>query len=166
MALSDVLSAGLPVIASDLGALRERVLSDPLGRLGWTFDPWDPATLARVVSELCAQRTLVDDAATRVRSRAVRTDADMARDHVTIWRELARARLAPDERALTGALGVFREGEQLARRTGRSTLGRMVKRLRGSLFYQDLPLRRLISERRRKAVEHAVSALLTRTKKR
>src|SRR6185312_11062282 len=132
---------------------------------GWTFDPWEPETLAKIVSELCAHRSLVDDAAGRVRSRAVRTDADMARDHVAIWRELAALRVPSRDRESYGALGAFREGEQLARRAGRSTLGRMVNRLRGSLFYQDLPLRRLVSEPRRKAIEHAVTALLTRSKK-
>jgi hypothetical protein len=163
LALSDVLSAGLPVLASHLGALAERVTEESLG---WTFDPWAPETLAAVISRLCADRTLVDDARARVRSRAVRTDADMASDHVKLWQALAAAPRSHSAGADGLALSLFREGERRAHGATRSLLFPLVARLRGTLFYQDLRLRGLVSENRRKAVERAVSRLFSRARRR
>jgi glycosyltransferase involved in cell wall biosynthesis len=163
LALSDVLSAGLPVLASDLGALAERVTEESLG---WTFDPWVPGTLASVVSRLCADRTLVDDARARVRSRAVRTDADMARDHVRLWHALSAAPRSRPAGTSVLALTLYREGERRAQGASRALLFPLVARLRGTLFYQDLRLRGLVSESRRKAVERVVTSLFARARRR
>ena len=163
LALSDVLSAGLPALVSDLGALAERVNEESLG---WTFDPWVPETLSAVVSRLCADRTLVDEARARVRSRAVRTDVDMARDHVTLWHALAASPARREAGTDVLAMALYREGERRARGATRSWLFPFVARLRGTLFYQDLRLRGLVSESRRKAVERVVSGLFSRARRR
>jgi glycosyltransferase involved in cell wall biosynthesis len=164
LALSDVLGAGLPVLASNLGALAERV---DARALGWTFDPFVPATLERIVSHLCEDRRLVDEAAARVRSAPVRTDVDMTNDHARLWQELAaRPATPPSSIPSAEATALFIRGEGAARSRGEQRLEKLVARLRETAFYRDLPLRRLLSEQRRKAFEQTVGSLLARARRR
>ena len=46
----EAMFAGIPVIATDVGSVREQI--EP-GRTGWVVPPEDPAALAHAIEELC-----------------------------------------------------------------------------------------------------------------
>jgi glycosyltransferase involved in cell wall biosynthesis len=162
LVLSELVAAGLPVIASDLGALGERVRD---GRLGWTFDPWAPAGFAALVGRLARGRAEIDEVAAHVRATPHRSEGDMARDHAALYDELAR-RGGPDagepvgSPSLDAALLAFQRGVAAAGERSPSRVEALVGRLRRTDFYRDLPLRRLLPEKTRKKVEGAMSQLL------
>ncbi len=157
LTLSEVLAIGLPVIASDLGALGERVRRD---RLGWVFDPWDPRTLARVVVDVERERSAIEFFARRIRERPLRTEAQMARDHADIVRSLVALGPKPhDEPALRRARAEYSEGTVRARRSRRSLLARAVLRLRRSDAYRDLRLRKILPEQTRHSIELAAARI-------
>jgi glycosyltransferase involved in cell wall biosynthesis len=83
----EALAAGVPVIASAVGALSEIV-----GTAGILVEPGDPARLATAIAAVWAD---VDPypgllAAARERATAHRTWADVARETRAIWAEVAR----------------------------------------------------------------------------
>jgi glycosyltransferase involved in cell wall biosynthesis len=163
LTLSEVVAAGLPVLASDLGALGERVRE---GGLGFVFDPWAPHAFGRLVARLSRDRAELEAAAARVRALPVRTEVDMAEDHAALWAALARdrrsRRLAPalDAHERGEALRTFRDGEARAAAQRKdvvaSTLAAVARAVRRSDAYRDLPLRRLLPERARKRIEAAM----------
>jgi glycosyltransferase involved in cell wall biosynthesis len=162
LALSEIVAAGLPVVASDLGALGERVRE---GGLGWTFDPWAPGTLHDVLRTLTGDRVAIDAAARRVRALPHRTEADMVRDHAAVWADVAAthatmhaARPAATTSDETAALAAYREGERAAAARRPSRAERLVSALRKTDFYRDLSLRRLLSEQTRRSVEESMAA--------
>jgi glycosyltransferase involved in cell wall biosynthesis len=87
LAALDALAAGVPVVASAIGALPEIV-----GGAGVLVEPGDPARLATAIravwSDDALHGTLV--AATRDRPHADRTWADVARETRAIWSQVAR----------------------------------------------------------------------------
>jgi GT2 family glycosyltransferase/glycosyltransferase involved in cell wall biosynthesis/septal ring factor EnvC (AmiA/AmiB activator) len=109
--LTEAWAAGIPVLASRLGALEERIERDGGG---WLFDINDPAgTYARIleiVADVDGYRTQQNQAiAAAERSRSI---ADMAFDYAAVYAGLANARRPfvsgysrPGERALR--VGVF-----------------------------------------------------------
>lgn len=171
LALSEVTAAGLPVMGANLGALGERTAEDGLG---WTFDPFDPAAFANLVAELVADRARVDAAATRVEALPVRTESDMAADHVALWASLAGAPAdskndAPNSQDMptSDALdALFAEGVRNAAAHPESRLEQWVRAVRQSEFYRDLPLRRVLSESTRHAVDEALARLAARRRRR
>jgi glycosyltransferase involved in cell wall biosynthesis len=160
LVLSEVMAAGLPVIASDLGALPERVVRQGLG---WTFDPWAPATLSALILDLSTNRGRVDEAAARVRARPHRSEEAMADDHVALWTALRGLPGRTREEPGRSARGPWIRGAELAARGRSARLARLaglVATLRRSDFYRDFPLRRALPESTRKTVEAAVARLL------
>jgi glycosyltransferase involved in cell wall biosynthesis len=83
----DALAAGVPVVASAVGALPEVV-----GRAGILVDPGDPARLATAIRSLWTDDALHAGlvAAARERAEASRTWADVARDTRAVWARVAR----------------------------------------------------------------------------
>jgi glycosyltransferase involved in cell wall biosynthesis len=163
LVLSELIAAGLPVIASDLGALGERVRE---GRLGWTFDPWAPAEFAAIVGRLARGRAEIDELAAHVRAVPHRSEGDMARDHAVLFEELAQkgnVRDDEDDQASgsgpDSALAAYRRGVAALASRPPSRLADLVDRLRRTDFYRDLPLRRLLPEKTRKKVEAAMSQI-------
>lgn len=153
LTLSEVTAIGLPVVASDLGALGERVRTEALG---WLFDPWEPSTLRRALSEATSERGLVDAAAERVRARPVRTEVDMARDHADLVRAVAALGPRPGgegplERSRLEA--AYASGAALAAKEKPSLLARAAHVLRKTDMYRDLRLRTLLPEKTRLAIE-------------
>lgn len=160
LTLSELLAIGLPVIASDLGALGERVRRD---RLGWVFDPWDPRTLARVLVDVEKERSAIEFFARRIRERPLRTEAEMARDHAEVVRSLVALGPKPhDERRLDGARAEYAAGQARARKRRRSVLARAVVRLRRSDAYRDLRLRKILPEETRHSIELAAARIFCR----
>jgi glycosyltransferase involved in cell wall biosynthesis len=159
LTLSEVTSAGVPVMASDLGALGERVRRSGLG---WNFDPWDGESFRRLLSGLERDRGEIDRVAAHVRGLERRTEEAMVAEYSDLWAKLAglprRAR-AVDQRK---AMDSFAAGTRLsvARRPGR--LGRAINRFRESDFYRDLRLRQLLPVDARKRIEHAALRLAAR----
>ena len=87
IAALDAMAAGVPVVASAIGALPEIV-----GPAGVLVEPGDPARLATAIravwSDDALHETLV--AATRERADGARTWADVARETRAVWAEVAR----------------------------------------------------------------------------
>lgn len=83
----EALAAGVPVIASAVGALPEIV-----GTAGILVEPGDPARLATAIAAVWADADPypVIVAAARERANAHRTWADVARETRSIWAEVAR----------------------------------------------------------------------------
>jgi glycosyltransferase involved in cell wall biosynthesis len=158
LTLSEVLAAGLPVIASDLGALGERV--DAAGA-GWTVDVHDAGHLAAVLETLTRDRTLLVKHAERVRALPHRSESDMARDHAAVWERVATQSRLPAAGAWTDA----RAGADAARRQrpASETLPlRALRAVRQSRVYRDLRLRTLLSESTRRALLDRVHRILKR----
>lgn len=86
MALVEAMAHGLPVLASDRGAMREMVLP---GRTGWLAEPADPAAWRAAITDLLA------------RPGDLATAGQAARAHY-------RAHLAPAQ-VVTRQLGIYRE---------------------------------------------------------
>lgn len=81
MALAEALGRGLPVVATDVGGVREAVGCAPDGTVpGLLVPPQDPDALARVL------RRWLDDAGLRARLRGA---AAARRDDLTSWQETA-----------------------------------------------------------------------------
>lgn len=152
MTLDECLAARVPVLASDIGALGERVRD--LGG-GWTFDPWQPATFAAAMEGLADRRQIA--AVKRwLEERRARTPRDMAADHATVYRELATGRVPADpqrRRAATARFGSAPAPAVPALRRG----WRMIRRSR---LYRELPLRRLLPEAVRGRIERRAAGLL------
>lgn len=166
LTLSELTAVGLPAVTSDLGALRERVQKE---ELGWLFDPWAPATLRRVLTELESRRELVDIAAARIRSRPVRTEDDMGRDHEGLVRALDE--LGPRDRdarlsepRLSRFTSEYAVGAGHAARERSSLLRRAAHRIRKTDIYRDLRLRKILSESTRRTVEQWAARLVSRTR--
>jgi glycosyltransferase involved in cell wall biosynthesis len=163
LVLSEVIAAGLPVVASNVGALSERVSRQGLG---WTFDPWAPETLSAVVGKLANNRSSVDDAASRVRALPHRTEAAMVRDHVALWTALGKSQRAARRDVGERAGAQWTRGTELAAIGGPAWPARLVARLRHTDFYRDLPLRRVLPESTRRMLEAASSTFLRRMRRR
>jgi len=145
LALSEIVACGLPVIASDLGALRGRVSAD---ELGWTFDPWQPAELARLLQRLVAEPALIEGRMRRLAARPLRDERAMLEEHVALWRELgARGpRSVPDAETVSAARRAWADAAGRPRHAARNALARWLGAIRSSEWYRDLPLRGLLPE--------------------
>jgi len=174
MTLSECAAATVPVVASDVGALGERIPSEDCG---WLFDPTRPETLAQVLEGLADRRDM-----TRVKKgleqRVVRTVADMAREHADLYRDVVKA--ASSEVAGSDGAGATARAEpaavtaiderraaarrrfEAARPRGNAGLGRAWRALRRSKLYRELPLRRLLPEAVRAGVESRFGRILDR----
>jgi phosphatidylinositol alpha-mannosyltransferase len=96
--LVEAMSAGAPVVASDLGAFR-RVLDD--GELGVLFPTGDPAALATALSDLLDDGDRRDDLAARASAAVRRYDWSTVAARVLAVYETVRAgadRVGPDPR--------------------------------------------------------------------
>ena len=80
--IAEAMLAGLPVIATDVGSVREAVLP---GETGWIVPPEDPAALAAAIDELVAD----PDAARRMGARARQLAAEQFRIDATVEAYLA-----------------------------------------------------------------------------
>lgn len=165
LVLSEVTALGLPVLASDLGALSERVRRDALG---WLFDPWRPESLDAVVRELLVDRAALQAAQERLSTRPVRTERTMAEDHVRLARELSVDAPSglPDDPDREPFLAEFGRGERRARGVWSRGLSRLVNGVRKTDTYRDLRVRKLLSERTRLTVEHSLLRLFSWTRSR
>jgi glycosyltransferase involved in cell wall biosynthesis len=161
LALSEVIAAGLPVVASHLGALGERV--ERLGA-GWSFDPWQPASLRERLGFLLERRSALVEAARHLRALPVRDEETMARELAEVWRRARpKGRSVPSETAI----------ERARRRYRGAVLGtsdplawtRLVRAVRHSAFYRDLPLRRLLPDDTRRRIQGGLARWMG-TKKR
>ncbi len=87
LAALDALAAGVPVVASAIGALPEVV-----GPAGVLVEPGDPARLATAIRAVWSDDDLHAAlvAATRERADGARTWADVARETRAVWAEVAR----------------------------------------------------------------------------
>jgi glycosyltransferase involved in cell wall biosynthesis len=157
LTLSEITSAGIPTIASNLGALGERV---PALSLGWTFDPWNAPEFGRLIERLGRDRSEVAAVAAHVRTVERRTEERMVEDCATVWKEVMglprRSSLAENSEAEARYLA----GERRARGRKPGALGRTLERLRKTDYYRDLPLRRLVPISARKRLEDVVLRLL------
>ena len=71
LAVVEAMRCGLPVIAARSGALPETVTDD----VGWLYDPWDDAELARIVGWLAGNPAELDERRAAARARAAVYDA-------------------------------------------------------------------------------------------
>jgi glycosyltransferase involved in cell wall biosynthesis len=159
LTLSELWAAGMPVIVSDLGAQKERVLA---GDLGWTIDPWEPSELSNLILDLVTERGAIEQRMQRLRSRPHRDEGAMVGDHVCVWHELAKRgprRTLPAE-AVTDAKREFNAAAPRASSAVLRAVARRVDELRKSEWYRDLPLRRLLPEAARARVERGVLAAM------
>jgi GT2 family glycosyltransferase/glycosyltransferase involved in cell wall biosynthesis len=87
--LTEAWSVGVPVLASDIGVLRERVTASGAG---WCVDPYDVEKAYQQI--VAAASDPVEHARRRVLARAVplRTTADMSADYAEIYARLLRGR--------------------------------------------------------------------------
>ena len=87
IAALDAMAAGVPVVASAIGALPEVV-----GPAGVLVEPGDPARLATAIRAVWSDDDLHAAlvAATRERADGARTWADVARETRAVWAEVAR----------------------------------------------------------------------------
>ncbi len=69
IALAEAMAAGVPIVATDVGACRE-VLNG--GRCGWLVEPGNPAALAKGVRQVLADPEAARQRATAARERALR----------------------------------------------------------------------------------------------
>ncbi len=81
LVLSEFWMAGIPVIASDLGALGDRLVD---GENGWTFAPGDSGELTRVLESCCLDQDWRSWTVDQPRSAE-----RMAKDYLSIYRSLA-----------------------------------------------------------------------------
>jgi glycosyltransferase involved in cell wall biosynthesis len=91
LSVIEAMAAGLPVVASDVGGLRELVLEDETGAL---VPPGDPAALAEALRPLLADRELRRRLGTagRERAKALFDVSGFRRAHLELYRrELAAA---------------------------------------------------------------------------
>lgn len=88
LAALEAMAHGVPVVASNIGGLREIV--DP-GRSGWLVPAGDPSALANTIRELAADRELLHRAALAARERAAQFSAEtMAEQTERFYRSLLR----------------------------------------------------------------------------
>jgi glycosyltransferase involved in cell wall biosynthesis len=158
LTLSEIAAAGIPTVASHLGALGERIASEGLG---WTFDPWDGAGFTGLLSRLEHDRNEIDRVAEHVRGLERRTEEQMVSECAAIWSEVARL----PHRAASGGFSDARERFAVAEHRAASlrlgALGRAVERFRKTDFYRDLSLRQLLSVTTRKRLENAAMRIAT-----
>jgi glycosyltransferase involved in cell wall biosynthesis len=153
MTLSECISAGVPVVASDVGAFAERVRDEGCG---WLFDPWQPESLGAALASLIDADGSA--AVARLDPRWLPTPAGMALEHERLYLELGRE----ERRARTS------DASSVERRllNGRAVRGGAVRyawrALRRTHFYRELALRRLLPEKLRSDVELFASTLLDR----
>jgi glycosyltransferase involved in cell wall biosynthesis len=159
MTLSECSAAAVPVVASDRGALGERVRDE---QCGWIFDPGRPASLAAVLERL-VDRSEIAAVKRRLEARTVHTAADMAAEHEQIYVELAgRGRRQGVDDARRGeALRLF----HASRCRGQGRLRAAWRALRRSKPYRDLGLRRALPETLRGVIERRAGELLDRWKR-
>ncbi len=159
LTLSEVTSAGIPAIASDLGALGERVLAEGLG---WTFDPWNEDGFASLLARLESDRDEIDRVSGHVRSLGTRTERQMTSEVAEVW---ARVATLPKRAAVADTSNAEAHFHAAVRRAGArpdGALGRAVERFRKTAFYRDLRLRRAIPVSVRKRLEDAALRLAAR----
>ena len=85
--LSELFSLGIPVIATKLGALAERVDD---GNTGWLVEPNAQAVVATVAASEC-DRALLERARSMLRHASPRSTADMAADYAAVLPVAAQA---------------------------------------------------------------------------
>jgi glycosyltransferase involved in cell wall biosynthesis len=97
IALIEAMAAGVPVVASDVGACRE-VLDH--GRLGSLVAPTDPFALANAIDKLCASRQIAAERAKAARRRVIQDFAieDMARRYAELLALPAHDAIARQEK--------------------------------------------------------------------
>lgn len=83
--LSELRAAAIPVVATRLGALAERV-SD--GKDGWLIDP-DPAQLVALLRQIDDQRAILDSVRSALLEAPVRSTAEMLEDYRRVVTESA-----------------------------------------------------------------------------
>lgn len=157
MTLSECIAAAVPVVASDLGALSERVQAE---ECGWLFDPFRPASLVDALGRL-ADRTEVARVKVALERRSVRSPEAMALDHAALYRELV-ATLREDDTELARRRAEARLAFEAARPRRQSSLRRAWHLVRASHMYRELPFRRLLPEPLRANVERRVAKILER----
>lgn len=155
MTLSECASAAVPVVASNVGALRERVMEE---EYGWLFDPREPESLVSVLGAL-VDGVELDRVRRKLESRPTRTPRDMASDHAAVYRELALP--APNAISEERSAEARRRFEDAAP-GGAARLRQVWRRVRRSKLYRELPLRRLLPEPLRARIERGASAILDR----
>jgi glycosyltransferase involved in cell wall biosynthesis len=163
LVLSEVFAAGVPVIGSRLGALGERIAEEQGD--GWTFDPYRPEDLAACLAAVVADRRRLRAVAERLARHVPRDEQAVALDHVRVWAELAEmgARVAPA--ASPGARDAAKRELRAAsveESAWAATLAGILRRVRRSSLYRDLPLKRLLSQERRGAIETSIRAWVVR----
>ncbi len=87
--LSEAWSVGLPVLATDLGALRERVRAHGGG---WLLDPADPERAYREILRIAGDPAGWHEAARQAAAVSLRSTARMAEDYDALYRDVLRRR--------------------------------------------------------------------------
>lgn len=159
LTLSEIVAAGIPVIATQLGAIGERVREN---RLGWTFDPWNDAEFSDLITLLDRERDRIDAAAAHVRSLERRTVGQMVNDHTGLWSELAALPRKSAPAVEPSFLESFEAGRAIARGRRSSMLAGLAAAVRRTDFYRDLTLRRMVPLSLRKRIERFAEAFLAR----
>jgi glycosyltransferase involved in cell wall biosynthesis len=159
LTLSEVTSAGLPAIASNLGALGERVNAEGLG---WTFDPWDEAGFVGLLSRLERDRDEIERVAGHVHSLERRSERQMASECADVWARVAALPRRTTASATSNAEARFGAAVRRAGERRYGLVGRVLERFRKTDFYRDLRLRRAIPVSVRKRLEDAALRLAAR----
>jgi len=89
--LSEAWSVGLPVLATDMGALRERVRAHGGG---WLLDPADPERAYAEILRIAGDTAGWHEAAGRAAAVSLRSTARMAEDYDALYRDVLRRRRA------------------------------------------------------------------------
>lgn len=137
--LTEAWAMGLPVVATDRGALRERIVR---WGGGWLFSPHDTSELERLLSHLKSSPDEVRARRREVEQIQHRTIDEMAADYERIYQRLTAGRdasareRAPDELALAEARAVWASIEPPGPITGRQATK--------ALLYRFPPMRRII----------------------
>lgn len=163
LVLSELVAARVPVIGSRLGALGERIQN---GGFGWTFDPFDPDELARLLERLKNDPELIERARARLGAVELRTEREASHEHARVWSEVARSERAtrPTPERLSRALLAYERAASIPRSPWRDAIAGAVGALRRSNFYRDFPLRRVLPETLRGSIEAAARRIVERTK--
>ncbi len=186
MTLSETWAAGLPVLATRVGALAERLA----GGGGWTFDPHDAGQAASVLRRLAGDRAEVARRAAEAAAMPQPAEAEMAARYRRLYQDVMarRPRSAPSPTAgLTPADGTSEAAaaatsaravyaalrraaaapwnarmQTSAADTARASWLARFHDLQRHPAYQTSPLRRLLPEPLRARLQPAIDRLLGR----